>query len=59
MTIRRVPPSDLALMRGLLEMFGEVFEDTAYSDRPPGDEHLRRLLARETSSRLRRSTAVA
>jgi aminoglycoside 3-N-acetyltransferase I len=47
MTIRRVPPSDLPLMRRLLEMFGEVFEDTAYSDRPPGDEYLRRLLARE------------
>jgi aminoglycoside 3-N-acetyltransferase I len=47
MMICRVPPSDLPLMRRLLEMFGEVFEDTAYGDRPPGDEHLRRLLARE------------
>jgi aminoglycoside 3-N-acetyltransferase I len=47
MTIRRLSPSDLPLMRGLLAMFGEVFDDTAYSDRPAGDDYLRRLLARE------------
>lgn len=47
MTIRRLAPIDLPLMRGLLEMFGEVFGDAAYSDRPPGDEYLRRLLARD------------
>ena len=47
MTIRRLQASDLPLMRGLLEMFGEVFEDAAYSDQPPRDEYLRSLLARD------------
>jgi aminoglycoside 3-N-acetyltransferase I len=47
MTIRRLSALDLPLMRSLLAMFGEVFEDSAYSDRPPGDDYLRRLLARD------------
>ena len=45
-SIRTVGPADLALMRRLLRMFGEAFDDAAaYGSKPPSDAYLRRLLA--------------
>lgn len=42
-------PPDVPLMRGLLAMFAEAFEDPAsYARQPPGDDYLAQLLARDT-----------
>lgn len=47
--IRLLGPDDLASMRALLAMFGRVFEDpVSYASKPPGDDWLRTLLARDT-----------
>lgn len=47
-SVRTLGPSDLGPMRGMLAMFGAAFEDVAtFSDAPPGDDYLRRLLARD------------
>jgi aminoglycoside 3-N-acetyltransferase I len=44
--IRRLAPADLALMDGLLALFGEAFGDPGtYTGKRPGDAYLRRLLA--------------
>jgi len=41
-------PHDLALMRGMLDMFGAAFEDPAsYTQNQPDDSYLAALLARE------------
>jgi aminoglycoside 3-N-acetyltransferase I len=43
--IRRLGPDDLALMDGLLTMFGEAFEDSAsYGAKRPSPAYLRSLL---------------
>ncbi len=47
--IRRLTPADLAPMRAMLAMMGEAFADPqTYREAPPGDDWLRRLLARDT-----------
>jgi aminoglycoside 3-N-acetyltransferase I len=45
-TVRLLGPDDLAVMRAMLDMFGEAFgEPETYCSRMPGDPWLRRLLA--------------
>ena len=47
-TIYQLNSSDLELMRSLLKVFGDVFEDTkTYCDAQPSDEYLQRLLDNE------------
>jgi ribosomal protein S18 acetylase RimI-like enzyme len=47
--VRALTPGDLPLMRRMLQLFGEVFDDRAtYGGAPPGDDYLRRLLASDT-----------
>lgn len=44
-TVRQLGPGDLAVMDGLLAMFGRAFEDEAtYGERRPGAGYMRRLL---------------
>jgi len=44
-TIRHLTPDELPLMRGLLLMFGEVFDDIdTYMEKQPDDDYLRELL---------------
>ena len=46
--LRRLGPSDILLLRGLNAMFGRAFDDPeSYGAEPPGDDHLRGLLAKE------------
>lgn len=46
---RRLTDADVPLMREMLAMFGEAFEDAgSYASRPPRDSYLAELLARET-----------
>ena len=48
-TVHRIGPADLATMRALLALFGEVFEDPAtYTGAPPRAAYLERLLASDT-----------
>ena len=48
-SIRQLSPTDLALMDGLLEMFGGAFEDAeTYGGNRPGPAYLRRLLGSDT-----------
>src|SRR5262245_20799961 len=48
-SIQTIGPTDIPLMRRLLQMFGEAFGDaTAYGSRPPTDEYLGRLLASDS-----------
>ncbi|HET6563797.1 MAG TPA: AAC(3)-I family aminoglycoside N-acetyltransferase [Xanthomonadales bacterium] len=48
MDIRLLTPDDLALMDGLLRMFGRAFnEPGTYTGNRPGDDYLRRLLNRD------------
>lgn len=48
-TIQQLGPEDLHLMRGLLHLFGEVFEEApTYTGRPPSDAYLQHLLGGET-----------
>lgn len=43
--IHRIGPGELALMRGMLALFAEVFADAeSYLGHPPTDEYLERLL---------------
>ena len=45
--IRRIGPDELPLMRELNALFADAFDDReSYARRPPGDDYLRRLLAR-------------
>ncbi|WP_141736748.1 AAC(3)-I family aminoglycoside N-acetyltransferase [Oligoflexus tunisiensis] len=45
----KVAPNDLNSMRELLEVYAVAFEDPAsYRSRPPSDDYLRALLAKET-----------
>jgi aminoglycoside 3-N-acetyltransferase I len=47
--IRLLGPDDLALMSGLLDLFGEAFrEQDTYGANRPTDSYLRRLLASDT-----------
>jgi len=47
--VRRLSADDLPLMHGLLEMFGEAFDDPAtYGSRRPSAAYMERLLARDT-----------
>lgn len=47
--IKVLGPGDLAIARGMLSVFGEVFEDPqSYLSRQPTDEYLGRLLAGST-----------
>lgn len=47
--VRRLGPDDLALMDGLLTMFGEAFEDSAtYGAQRPSPSYLRSLLGGDT-----------
>lgn len=44
--IRRPGPQDVALLEGMLTMFGRAFDDVpTYSDARPGADYLERLLA--------------
>lgn len=46
--VRRLGPADVALMRGLSEMFGAAFADPeTYGGAPPDDAYLRDLLAKD------------
>ncbi|HEX8416188.1 MAG TPA: AAC(3)-I family aminoglycoside N-acetyltransferase [Methylobacterium sp.] len=46
-TIRRLGPDDIPLMRGLNHLFGEAFaEPETYGAEPPGDAYLAELLGR-------------
>lgn len=46
LTLHQLGPDDLALMDGLLAVFGQAFGDLpTYTGRRPGDDYLRRLLA--------------
>ncbi|TGE01175.1 AAC(3)-I family aminoglycoside N-acetyltransferase [Methylobacterium nonmethylotrophicum] len=48
LTIRRLGPADIALMRDLNALFGEVFDDpVTYGDAKPDDAYLAALLGRE------------
>ncbi len=48
-TVRRIMPDDAALMDGLLDMFGQAFEDPdSYSSKRPGIEYQRKLLASDS-----------
>lgn len=47
--ITQVAASDVAGLRALTSLFGEVFDDAErYHDHPPSDAYLRALLARDT-----------
>jgi aminoglycoside 3-N-acetyltransferase I len=47
-TLHRLGPSDIPLLRGLNAMFGKAFADPdAYGAEPPGDDHVSSLLAKE------------
>jgi aminoglycoside 3-N-acetyltransferase I len=47
-TLRRLAPGHVALVRRLNALFGEVFEDRdTYQGEPPGEEYLESLLAKE------------
>ena len=47
-SVQRLRPGDIALMHGLLTMFGEVFEEPeTYGRARPSDAYLRHLLGRE------------
>lgn len=49
MRIALLGPSDLPLMRGMLGLFAEVFDEPgSYLAAQPDDEYLRSLLARDT-----------
>jgi len=46
--VRRLGPADLGALRQVNALFAEVFDDPAsYADRPPNDDYLARLLARD------------
>jgi aminoglycoside 3-N-acetyltransferase I len=46
---QQLAPGDLALMRGMLGMFAEAFEDPeAYDSKPPRDAYLNKLLSSDT-----------
>ncbi len=46
--VLRLTPADLPLMRGMLRLFSDVFEEPHnYSDKQPDDAYLGRLLARD------------
>jgi aminoglycoside 3-N-acetyltransferase I len=48
-TVTRLTPNDLALMDGVLDVFGRAFEDEeTYGARRPSPDYMRRLLGRET-----------
>jgi aminoglycoside 3-N-acetyltransferase I len=48
-SIRVLASDDIAVLRSLVALFGEVFADrAAYIDSQPDDRYLRRLLATET-----------
>ena len=48
-TLHQLGPDDLALMDGLLTVFGQAFGDLpTYTGRRPGDDYLRRLLASDS-----------
>lgn len=54
--IRLLGASDVAMMDGLLRMFGEAFgEPDAYGGNPPGPDYLRRLLGGDSFIALPRS----
>ena len=43
--VRLLGPGDIALMRGMLAMFGRVFEDVpTYTEHQPDDDYLAQLL---------------
>ena len=45
--VRRLGPADLALMRDLLRVFGEAFDEVeTFSIKKPSDEYLQRLLGK-------------
>jgi aminoglycoside 3-N-acetyltransferase I len=47
--VQQLLPGDLPLMRGMLSMFSEAFEDPdAYDKKRPRDDYLNKLLARDT-----------
>jgi aminoglycoside 3-N-acetyltransferase I len=47
--VRQLAADDIDLMRGLLRMFGEAFEDPeTYAARQPSDAYLKSLLAGDT-----------
>lgn len=47
--IHHLTSGDLARMRALLAMFGDVFDEVeTYTAKPPSDDYLRRLLGRDT-----------
>lgn len=47
-TLRRLGPADVTLLRKLNALFGEVFDDLeTYGGNPPGDDHLKSLLAKQ------------
>ena len=49
MEIRRLGANDVGLVRAMLKMFAEAFDDpAAYDDARPGEAYLGALLARET-----------
>ena len=42
-------PTDVSLLRGMLKMFGDAFQDPdSYSHKPPSETYLSKLLASET-----------
>src|SRR5690606_18455486 len=46
-TVRRLGPGDLAAVRAMLAMMGTAFgEEATFTEAPPGDAYLERLLAR-------------
>jgi aminoglycoside 3-N-acetyltransferase I len=48
-TIRQLSPEDESLMRAMLRMFGEAFDEPdTYGRKQPGSAYLRQLLARDT-----------
>lgn len=49
LSTRLLAPTEASVLRGVLAMFGDAFEDLdAYSTKPPSDAYLARLLASET-----------
>jgi aminoglycoside 3-N-acetyltransferase I len=47
--VQQLLPGDLALMRGMLSMFSEAFEDPdSYDKKPPRDAYWNKLLASDT-----------
>ena len=47
-TLRRLGPSHIPLLRALNAMFGRALADAdTYGAEPPGDDHLKSLLAKE------------